>query len=188
MLYQQYTQPEQWEESDSSEIREKANELAGSEDDPRQVARRIYDFVGSYLNYNGYNPGEKGALEAFRSGEGDCTEFADLFIALCRAQGIPARFLEGFTYVPGSSSHGDLTHDWAEILLPNGQWLPVDPTFGRFGENYFSATDNRHFLLVRGRQWLELEGFHYYYYQYWWDGTEQPNLDSSEEILIQPVS
>ncbi|MEI6530262.1 MAG: S-layer homology domain-containing protein [bacterium] len=188
VLYQQYTQPEQWEESDSSEIRDKANELAGSEDDPRQAARRIYEFVGSYLNYNGYNPSEKGALEAFRSGEGDCTEFADLFVALCRARGIPARFLEGFTYVPGSFSHGDLTHDWAEILLPNGQWLPVDPTFGRFGENYFGATDNRHFLLVRGRQWPELKGFHYYYYQYWWDGTEQPNLDSSEEILIQPVS
>jgi transglutaminase-like putative cysteine protease len=188
VLYKQYTQPEQWEESDSSEIQDKAYELAGAEDNPGQAARRIYDFVGSYLNYSGYNPGEKGALAAFRSGEGDCTEFADLFIALCRARGIPARFLEGFTYVSGASSHGDLTHDWAEILLPNEQWLPVDPTFGRFGENYFGATDDRHFLLVRGRQWPELKGFHYYYYQYWWDGTEQPNLDSNEEILIQPIS
>jgi transglutaminase-like putative cysteine protease len=187
-LYQQYTQPEQWEESDADEIHKKADELAGSDDGPWQAARRIYDFVGSYLTYNGYNPSEKGALEAFRSGEGDCTEFADLFVALCRARGIPARFCEGFTYVSGTSSHGDLTHDWAEILLPNGQWLPVDPTFGRFGENYFGATDDRHFLLVRGRQWPELKGFHYYYYQYWWDGTEQPNLDSSEEILIQPAS
>ena len=61
--------------------------------------------------------------------KGDCTEFADLFIALCRINEIPARFTEGFT-VSGSPQ----AHDWVEAHTDAYGWVPFDPTFG--------ATDN----------------------------------------------
>lgn len=181
--YLKYTSPEEWEESDAVEIQDKAWELTGKIEDPWHAAWTLYNFTGEHLTYSGYLPQSKGALAALISGEGDCTEFADLFVALCRARGIPARFAEGFTYSPGATSRGEQTHDWAEILLPNGVWLQVDPTYGRYGENYFAASDGGHFLLTRGRNLEALRGFHFYYYNYWWEG-ETPQLSSSDEIRI----
>lgn len=52
-----------------------------------------YVFVPEYLRFEQQNRA-KGALEALRSGKGDCTEYADLFVALCRSMDIPARGLD----------------------------------------------------------------------------------------------
>ncbi len=181
--YLKYTRAEDWEESDAWEIQDKAWELTGEMDDPWQAALALYHFTGEQLVYSGYLPQSKGAHAAFISGEGDCTEFADLFVALCRARGIPARFLEGFIYSPGATSRGEQTHDWAEILLPNGAWLQVDPTYGRYGENYFGASEGSHFLLTRGRNIEALGGYHFFYYHYWWEGGK-PQLSSLDEVYL----
>ncbi|MCB9789277.1 MAG: transglutaminase domain-containing protein [Deltaproteobacteria bacterium] len=60
-------------------------------------------------------------------GVGDCTEHSTLFIALCRAAGIPARPVYGVAYLgPGSRAFG--YHAWAEVEL-DGRWASVDPTW-----------------------------------------------------------
>lgn len=181
-IFVRYTSPERFEESDSSQIKEKAEELSSGKS-LFEAARELYRFVGQYLTYGGYRPEDKGALQVYLAGEGDCTEFADLFVALTRASQIPARFVEGFTYNEHAQGRGDLTHDWAEIMLMGGIWLPVDPTFGRFGENFFCASDNRHITLTRGRNLKLLGGYHYYYYRYWFQGAE-PEIQSWDEISI----
>lgn len=51
-------------------------------------------------------------------------------IACCRQAGIAARYVSGYLYL---GDHHELrgtqaTHAWVEVLLPNGEWLGVDPT------------------------------------------------------------
>jgi transglutaminase-like putative cysteine protease len=53
---------------------------------------------------------------------------AVLFIACCRHQGIPARFVSGyFPADPGDRQH---MHAWAEAYLPGMGWCAYDPTQG----------------------------------------------------------
>ena len=65
---------------------------------------------------------------------GKCTDINSLFVALCRASGIPARELFGIRVLPSklskgiSSVQGDATkaqHCRAEFYL--GRWIPADP-------------------------------------------------------------
>lgn len=65
---------------------------------------------------------------------GVCDEITNLFISLCRAQGIPARFVSGVSFTNSdkfSTPWGP--HGWAEVYFPNVGWVPVDPTYGEIG-------------------------------------------------------
>lgn len=72
----------------------------------------------------------------FDTKSGDCKSFATTFCMLCRAAGIPARYVSGF--LPGDADpltgatlirrrHG---HAWAEIYMEPYGWIPFDPTPG----------------------------------------------------------
>ncbi|MCJ7618150.1 MAG: transglutaminase-like domain-containing protein, partial [Desulfobacterales bacterium] len=60
-----------------------------------ELVSSIYSFGLERMQYDGYNPSDIGAAAALAGGSGDCTEYSDLFAALCRAKGIPARVIEG---------------------------------------------------------------------------------------------
>ena len=62
------------------------------------------------------------------SGEGDCTEYAVLLAALCRARGIPARVAIGLVYV--SAAQGFAYHMWNEVWV-DGRWMPLDATIAQ---------------------------------------------------------
>lgn len=53
----------------------------------------------------------------------DCGGFSTYLAALCRACQIPTRLIAGFW---AGHPHNDM-HAWIECLLPNGQWLALDP-------------------------------------------------------------
>lgn len=95
------------------------------ERDPRVVAERInswvHDSIADRITF-----GVPSAIQVLRSRVGDCNEHTQLFVALARASGIPARIAAGLAYVDGKFYY----HAWPEILL--GDWVPVDPTFGQF--------------------------------------------------------
>jgi hypothetical protein len=94
-------------------------------DGPKNTALAIYHFVTQHLRYAGYLADDLGALYALENRRGDCTEYADLVVALARANHIPARMLGGFV------AEGDLLiepqkyHNWAELYLQD-RWCVVD--------------------------------------------------------------
>ncbi len=90
------------------------------------VVRRIYDFVISHMEYASYGEVTIGAVEALKQKKGDCTEYSDLFVTLCRAKGIPARTVSGYTV-----RYDDKTpkHNWAEVYLKEYGWVPFEPTW-----------------------------------------------------------
>lgn len=67
----------------------------------------------------------------FRDRRGDCTEYSLLFVALCKAVGIPARLAQGAMYVDGLVPFFGW-HQWAEFHDGQG-WIGVDPAWNQFG-------------------------------------------------------
>jgi transglutaminase-like putative cysteine protease len=70
--------------------------------------------------------GVPNALRVLETKSGDCNEHTQLFVALARAIGIPARIAAGLVYLDGKFYY----HAWPEVLLTD--WTAVDPTFGQF--------------------------------------------------------
>ncbi|MGA8904353.1 MAG: transglutaminase-like domain-containing protein [Candidatus Bathyarchaeia archaeon] len=140
-LYQLYTQPAQYIESNSSEIVAKAKEIVGTETNPYLIAAKIQGFVRQHMTYDlsavtPWKPDTEGALFALRSGKGVCRHFSALFTALARAAGIPTADIWG-SRATGQGSvvdAGDNKHSWVHFFITNYGWIPADPTVGTFAQ------------------------------------------------------
>ena len=60
---------------------------------------------------------------------GTCRDFTVLFMAVCRAVGLAARFVSGYQEGDLEQNAHDL-HAWAEVYVPGGGWRGFDPTLG----------------------------------------------------------
>jgi len=60
---------------------------------------------------------------------GSCRDLAVLFTDVCRAVGIPARFVSGYWHAETEREKRHM-HAWAEIYLPGGGWRGFDPSKG----------------------------------------------------------
>jgi len=131
--------------------------------------RDIYNFVIKTLSYNygqiSTTPIRKGALAALANPTNSlCTEFTDLFIAISRAAGIPAREVVGYAYTTDSRLRpllvgSDILHAWPEYYdKETFRWIPIDPTWGftTGGINYFDIFDFNHIAFVIHGQSSEL--------------------------------
>jgi len=113
----------------TAEIRNTAAKLKGT--GPVDTARRIYDWIGSNVEYVGYTSDDRGALYAVKNRRGDCTEFMYLFVALARANGIPARGVGGYVVDRDTVLEPHEYHNWAEFYL-DGVWHVADPQRSKF--------------------------------------------------------
>jgi transglutaminase-like putative cysteine protease len=165
-----YLRPELHIESNNVQIVDLANELSAGKDTAREKTRAFYDYVGDNLVYT-HNRADWGAQAALGEMGADCTEYASLMIALCRASGIPARYVEGLA-VPGEDTvdSARIEHAWLEVHLPGCGWVPMDPTMGRFPisrEAYFARILPNHIVVTRGRNPSTLRGASYWSHIYW---------------------
>lgn len=121
----------------------------------------IYNFVVNTLSYDYQRVSPRverfGAKKALNNPQNAiCMEFTDLFIALARANGVPAREINGYAYSENPELEplglvADVLHSWPEYWdKERGFWVPVDPTWGSTtgGVDYFSKLDLRHFAFV----------------------------------------
>src|SRR3989344_918440 len=138
---------------DDSEIRALALKL--------KTPRSIYDYVSSTLKYdysrvrpNVERLGARGAL--LSPNAAICMEFTDLFIAIARSAGIPAREINGYAYTENPDIQplglvADVLHSWPEYWdEERGSWIPIDPTWASTtgGVDFFDKLDLRHFTFV----------------------------------------
>lgn len=138
-----------------------------SEDSIRKIGqelktpREIYDYVVHALTYDISRVSQRktraGALNVLKNpSSAVCLEFTDLFVALARAAGIPAREVDGFAYTQNSKQRplsllADILHAWPEYYDREKQtWVMVDPTWGNTtgGVDYFETLDFDHFAFV----------------------------------------
>ncbi len=132
-----------------------------------QTPREIYKYVVDTLQYN-YRRLEQpdatqryGAVASLQDPTNAmCQEFTDVFIAVARAAGIPARRATGYAVTQNSrlrplSLVADVLHAWPEYYdVQRNIWVPIDPTWADTtgGVDYFSKLDLRHITFaIQGR-------------------------------------
>lgn len=115
-------------------------------------AWNIYNYVGDHLEYQDPGNGWDDVRTILDRGSGTCSEYSWTYIALCRLNGIPARWVGGIYTGDHSNGFVDKSgHRWVEIYLDPYGWIPVDPTFGdgnRLG--HFGIRTNRCFATTIG--------------------------------------
>lgn len=97
--------------------------IVGEEKDVFAIAKKVNQYVIDNLKYGQPILGLYPAEQAVQLKEVDCGGFSSLFVALMNFFGIPARIVSGFW--AGYSDNA--MHAWAEFMLPDGKWIPVDP-------------------------------------------------------------
>jgi hypothetical protein len=117
--------PEGLLQSDDSAIVSLAERIRGDTRNPRVAAERLARWVHDSLEKR-ISFSIPSATQVLRSKAGDCNEHTQLYVALARAIGLPARAAAGLAYVGGKFYY----HAWPEVFL--GDWVAVDPTFGQF--------------------------------------------------------
>ena len=113
----------------SSVIQKAVKEAVGDETNPYWIGRKIYNYVIEHIEYElagGWNI----APTVLERGNGSCSEYSFVYIAMCRAAGLPARYVGSIVIRGDDASWDDVFHRWVEIYLPNYGWLPVDPSRG----------------------------------------------------------
>ncbi len=180
-FYTTYTRDDTGIEADDYRIVSKAAELTAGLYDPSEKARVIQEWVHDNVDWTGYSSSTRGAVYALENGVGDCTEFATLFIALCRASGVPARMIDGVSKsslpAGGSYSWSQVGHDWAEVYLPGAGWVQADPTYG-----WYDGSDGVRFSFQHGSSSSVFT--QYYRYIYYSSGS---SFDIVEGFTILPV-
>jgi len=90
--------------------------------------------------------------EALSHSTGVCQDFAHVLIALCRALGIPARYVSGYILGGGGSAPTrgtEASHAWVEAFTPTHGWRGFDPT------NDLMASQ-RHVKMAVGRDYRDV--------------------------------
>jgi hypothetical protein len=124
-------------------VQELAREAVGTEKDPWRKAQKIERWVRDNMKIQNYSEAMATADHVARSLEGDCTEYAMLAAAMCRAVDVPSRTAVGLVYAVIDRRPTLAYHMWTEVWV-NGQWLALDATLGQgsVGADHLKITDH----------------------------------------------
>jgi transglutaminase-like putative cysteine protease len=122
--------------STSDRVRVRAAEVAGGYDNPYDKAVAVRDYLQSNKTYSLDVPQPSGEIAdrfLFQMDAGYCTYYATTMVVMLRAQGVPARFVTGYT--PGEQVGEDRyvvrgldSHAWVEVYFADVGWVRFDPT------------------------------------------------------------
>ncbi|WP_265109128.1 transglutaminase TgpA family protein [Halosolutus halophilus] len=157
-------------ESTSRRFEQQAAEVTGDADNPYEKAVAIESYLRSSKDYSLEvdRPGGNIADEfLFEMEEGYCVYFATTMVQMLRAEGVPARYVTGYT--TGQQVADDTyvvrgldAHAWVEVYFPDHGWVAFDPTPGDAREDVHNER------LQQARE----------------DGRENVDTDASEDVPI----
>jgi len=109
-------------------LKKLSKEIEENETHPYLRAKKIYQWICENIVWSDPKPvlGD-GAEYTAKYKRGDCASKANLFISLCRMNGIPARVQGGWRVEPNG---GHSQHSWAQVYFESLGWLPVDADAG----------------------------------------------------------
>jgi transglutaminase-like putative cysteine protease len=115
------------------------------------LRKRLYRLAQGVYDRVRYMPGttsvEDSAAVVFERAQGVCQDQAHVFVACCRAAGVPARYVSGYLCsVDGAES---ASHAWVDAWLEDAQgWLGIDVT-------HLEPRGSKHCRLAVGRDYLD---------------------------------
>ena len=134
---------------------------------PVETAKRLMAALRAQFVYKGgVTNVATTAEEAFTLGCGVCQDYAHILIALCRALGVPARYVAGIQEGTGE------THAWVEVY-DGGYWVGVDPTNDKLvDERYLKLSHGRDFADCGINRGLFIGG-----------GTQKQTIEATVRVL-----
>ena len=123
--------PSQYVQSDDKRIVALARKAVGDAADAADALKRLESFVTDYIDGTDLSIGYASATEVVKSRRGDCTEFAVLLAAMCRASGMPAQVIQGIAYIDrfGERKNVFVGHAWVRCYVA-GRWVHLDSAMG----------------------------------------------------------
>lgn len=119
-----YCQPDRYIQSQHPQIQALAREIVGDETNLMIVVKKLYEYTIEHLQYGNAIAGLYTTTQALTESCVDCGGFATYLAALLRASHIPCRLIAGFW----AGQDRNEMHAWLEYLLPDGQWVVLDPS------------------------------------------------------------
>ena len=112
------------------EVKKLADSITRGKKTVLEKAKALYDWTceNTYRDPKTIGCGKGDVCALLQKPGGKCTDISSVYIALCRAAGVPAR--EVFGVRLGKKTEEDITtwqHCWAEIFVPGYGWVPADP-------------------------------------------------------------
>ena len=176
--FSEFLKEEKYIETENRKIVDAAANITGSNE--ISIVKSIYNFVLDNMEYRIQGKKDRGAVYALEQKKGDCSEYADLFVALCRAKKIPARVVSGISI---QADNKTAKHNWVEVYLKEYGWVPFDPSKGdiRFTvlkEKLFNILEPTYIYFSHLRNDAVLQNYHYCAFTY--VGDEVTVSDSIE--------
>jgi hypothetical protein len=131
----EFTQSSYFINCDDPLVKQHARAAVGKETDAWKKALSVEKWVNERMTPVGHEALAP-ADHVAQTLKGDCTEFAMLTAAMCRAEGVPSRTAVGLIYATLDEIPVFAFHMWTEVWI-RGQWVPLDATLGR---GYVGAT------------------------------------------------
>ncbi|MDD2898307.1 MAG: transglutaminase domain-containing protein [Desulfuromonadaceae bacterium] len=160
------------------DVKKLADSITKGKRNVLEKARAIYDWCCSnmYRDPETIGCGKGDVCNLLRKPGGKCTDISSVYIALCRAAGVPAREIFGIRL--GRKASEDITtyqHCWAEFFLPGYGWVTVDPA------------DVRKAMLVEKLDLTDAKAKEYR--EYFWGGIDSYRvaLATGRDILLNPL-
>ncbi|MCM5663589.1 transglutaminase-like domain-containing protein [Galbibacter mesophilus] len=112
-----------------TQISDKSTFTFNAETSTFNQLQELNSWVYNYIEFQaGVTSVQTTASKVLSLGRGVCQDFTHLFCAICRANGIPSRYVSGYLH-QGLGYSGDAQlHAWAESYLPKVGWVGFDPT------------------------------------------------------------
>jgi len=149
----------------SETIKKAVKAAIGDETNPYWMMRKIYRYIIDNMYYElagGWNI----APAVLERGNGSCSEYSFVFIAMCRSAGLPARYAGSIAQRGDLASEDEVFHRWCEVYLPKIGWVPVDPSGGdqewpEAQGRYIGHVGNRYLVTTVGGGGSEYLGWEY---------------------------
>ncbi|ELZ79226.1 transglutaminase [Haloferax gibbonsii ATCC 33959] len=123
-------------DSTSDRVRDRAAEITGDAETPYDKAVAVEEWLEANKEYSlrvSRPDGDIAESFLFEMDAGYCTYYASTMVVLLRSEGVPARFVTGYT--TGERVDGDRyvvrgldSHAWVEVYFEDTGWVRFDPT------------------------------------------------------------
>jgi predicted transglutaminase-like cysteine proteinase len=151
-LDEEYLKSDFFINSKDERVIQHARNAVSGEKDPWKKAQRIERWVRQNMQPVNYTEALATSASVAKTLNGDCTEYAMLTAAMCRAEGIPSQTAIGLVYADDRKLGPILAfHMWTEVYI-DGQWLSLDATLGQggIGPGHIKITEHH---------WNKVDGF-----------------------------
>lgn len=144
--YAYFLLPDTYVITDSDRVNEILSEVYQPGYDNEEFAEELCYWTHDNITYT-FIPTPPTSEEVLENKKGQCRDYANVYLALVRTAGIPARRISGWIistglwhppagweFIIGTTPEGETIagHAWTQVFLPDKGWASVDPTAGSF--------------------------------------------------------